>query len=76
MEANTDHGSVLGADECAMFTMNGMTEIGLMLPDAGRLPGGIVPDMMLFVTACAIRAMKDPTFIAEQLEWMASQKPN
>jgi hypothetical protein len=74
MSASTDHGTVIDSGECAMITMGGMKEIGLLVPGDEHLPDGQVPKMMLFVSACAVRGMKDPDFFQEQIDWFMSQR--
>lgn len=55
--------------EAAIVTSNNMTELELVLPDLGE---GDLPELTLFLIACAMRLHSDPDFLHEQLDWLVS----
>lgn len=56
--------------EAAIVTSNNMTELELVLPEFGE---GDLPELALFLIACAMRFHSDPDFMHEQLNWLVSQ---
>lgn len=61
--------STIPLGEAAIVTSNDMTELELVLPDLGD---GDVPELALFLIACAVRLHSDPDFLQEQLDWLVS----
>ena len=57
-------------NEAAIVTSNNMTELELILPELGE---GDVPELVLFLVACAMRFHSDPDFMHEQLDWLVSR---
>ena len=73
--AATDTGTVLDPDEAAIVTTDGMTRMALMLPAKISEDDNVeVPEVLLYLTAVAMRGQDDPEFFAEQIEWMESRK--
>lgn len=62
-----DSGTIIPSTEAAIVTASNMTELELVLPDLGD---GELPDIAIFLVACAMRFHSDPDFVREQLEWL------
>jgi hypothetical protein len=60
-------GTVLPPNEAAILTSGNMTELELVLPDLGDED---LPEIAVFLVACAMRFHSDPDFVQEQLEWL------
>jgi hypothetical protein len=58
---------VIPPSEAAIVTASNMTELELVLPDIGD---GDLPEIAIFLVACAMRFHSDPGFVEEQLEWL------
>lgn len=67
---------IVPAGEGGLITTGGMTGLELLVPACihQATDGRPVPDMLLFLTACLIRAQNDEGFLGEQLEWLDSQR--
>lgn len=66
---------VVPAGEGGLITTGGMTGLELLVPACihQATDSRIVPDMLLFLTACLIRAQSKEGFIEEQLEWLKAK---
>ena len=53
--------------EAAIVTASNMTELELVMPDMGDED---LPEIAIFLVACAMRFHSDPNFVQEQLEWL------
>ena len=60
-------GTVIPPNEAAILTSGNMTELELILPDLGEED---LPEIAVFLVACAMRFHSDPDFVQEQLEWL------
>lgn len=60
-------GTVVPPNEAAIVTASNMTELELVLPDLGDED---LPEIAIFLVACAMRFHSDPGFVQEQLEWL------
>jgi hypothetical protein len=60
-------GTVVPPNEAAIVTSSNMTELELVLPDLGDSD---LPEIAIFLVACAMRFHSDPEFVQEQLEWL------
>ncbi|MDP8921025.1 MAG: hypothetical protein M3O00_19525 [Pseudomonadota bacterium] len=60
-------GTVVPPNEAAIVTSGNMTDLELVLPDLGE---GDLPEIAVFLVACAMRFHSDPDFVQEQLEWL------
>ncbi|MCG7394156.1 hypothetical protein MHY87_14705 [Microvirga sp. ACRRW] len=60
-------GTVIPPMEAAIVTASNMTELELVLPDMGDED---LPEIAIFLVACAMRFHSDPSFVQEQLEWL------
>jgi hypothetical protein len=60
-------GTVLPPNEAAILTSGNMTELELVLPDLGDED---LPEIAVFLVACAMRFHSDPDFVQEHLEWL------
>jgi hypothetical protein len=60
-------GMVVPSSEAALVTSGNMTELELVLPDMGDSD---LPEIAIFLVACAMRFHSDPDFVQEQLEWL------
>jgi len=60
-------GNVIPPNEAAIVTAGNMTELELVLPDMGD---DDLPEIAIFLVACAMRFHSDPSFVQEQLEWL------
>lgn len=63
-------GMVIPPTEAALVTASNMTELELVLPDIGD---GDLPEIAIFLVACAMRFHSDPGFVEEQLEWLVQK---
>jgi len=63
----TGTGTTIPPTEAALFTSGNMTELELVLPDMGDSD---LPEIAIFLVACAMRFHSDPDFVQEQLEWL------
>ncbi|NBJ12010.1 hypothetical protein [Microvirga arsenatis] len=63
----TGTGTMIPPTEAALFTSGNMTELELVLPDMGDSD---LPEIAIFLVACAMRFHSDPDFVQEQLEWL------
>jgi hypothetical protein len=61
------NGTVVPPTEAAIVTSGNMTELELVLPDMGDSD---LPEIAIFLVACAMRFQSDPDFVHEQLEWL------
>lgn len=68
MDLQSDTGTVVPKGEAAIVTAERMTKLELLVPDMGS--DQIVPDLLLFITACMVRYHRDPGFVSEQVRWM------
>jgi len=60
-------GTVVPPNEAAIVTSGNMTELELVLPDLGDSD---LPEIAIFLVACAMRFHSHPEFVQEQLEWL------
>ncbi|WP_230532903.1 hypothetical protein [Microvirga roseola] len=60
-------GMVVPPNEAALVTSGGMSDLELVLPDLGDRD---LPEIAIFLVACAMRFHSDPDFVQEQLEWL------
>ncbi len=60
-------GTVVPPTEAAIVTSGNMTELELVLPDMGDSD---LPEIAIFLVACAMRFHSDPDFVHQQLEWL------
>ena len=60
-------GMVVPPTEAAIVTSGNMTDLELVLPDLGDSD---LPEIAVFLVACAMRFHSDPDFVQEQLEWL------
>jgi hypothetical protein len=60
-------GTVIPPNEAAIVTAGNMTELELILPDLGS---DDLPEIAIFLVACAMRFHSDPGFVQDQLEWL------
>jgi hypothetical protein len=60
-------GTVVPPNEAALLTSGNMTELELVLPDLGEED---LPEIAIFLVACAMRFHSDPDFVQEQLQWL------
>ena len=60
-------GTVVPPNEAAIVTSGNMTDLELVLPDLGDSD---LPEIAVFLVACAMRFHSDPSFVQEQLEWL------
>jgi hypothetical protein len=60
-------GTVVPPNEAAIVTSGNMTDLELVLPD---LVDRDLPEIAVFLVACAMRFHSDPDFVQEQLEWL------
>ncbi|EIM24750.1 hypothetical protein [Microvirga lotononidis] len=60
-------GTVIPPTEAAILTSGNMTELELILPDLGDED---LPEIAIFLVACAMRFHSDPDFVQDQLEWL------
>ena len=60
-------GTVVPPNEAAIVTSGNMTDLELVLPDLGD---SALPEIAVFLVACAMRFHSDPDFVQEQLEWL------
>jgi hypothetical protein len=60
-------GTVIPPNEAAIVTAGNMTELELILPDLGD---DDLPEIAIFLVACAMRFHNDPSFVQDQLEWL------
>ena len=60
-------GTVVPPIEAAIVTSGNMTDLELVLPDLGDSD---LPEIAVFLVACAMRFHSDPDFVQEQLEWL------
>jgi hypothetical protein len=60
-------GTVVPPHEAAIVTAGNMTELELILPDLGDRD---LPEIAIFLVACAMRFHSDPGFVQDQLEWL------
>jgi hypothetical protein len=68
MAQDTDpSGTVIPPTEAAILTSGNMTDLELILPDMGDSD---LPEIAIFLVACAMRFHSDPDFVHEQLEWL------
>jgi hypothetical protein len=58
---------VVPPTEAAIVTSSNMTELELVLPDLGDED---LPEIAIFLVACAMRFHSDPGFVQEQLDWL------
>lgn len=70
---DSDGALILEQGEAALITTDGMKGLSLMIPKS--MPNKLVPDVVLFLTACMVRYHRDPEFVAEQVKWMHDRKP-
>ena len=61
------NGTVVPPTEAALLTSGNMTELELVLPDLGEED---LPEIAIFLVACAMRFHSDPGFVQDQLEWL------
>lgn len=59
------------ATEAAIVTASNMTELELVLPDR---EDENLPEIATFLVACAMRFHSDPSFMQEQLDWLARMR--
>jgi hypothetical protein len=64
---DNETGMVVPATEAAIVTSGNMTELELVLPDLGDRD---LPEIAIFLVACAMRFHSDPDFVQEQMEWL------
>jgi hypothetical protein len=64
---NNNGGTVIPPTEAAILTSGNMTDLELTLPDMGDSD---LPEIAIFLVACAMRFHSDPNFVQEQLEWL------
>ena len=64
-------GTVIPPTEAAILTSGNMTELELILPDLGDED---LPEVAIFLVACAMRFHSDPQFVQEQIEWLARMR--
>ena len=64
---NNNGGTVIPPTEAAILTSGNMTGLELILPDMGDRD---LPEIAIFLVACAMRFHSDPNFVQEQLEWL------
>ena len=62
-------GTVIPPTEAAILTSGNMTELELVLPDLGE---NDLPEIAIFLVACAMRFHSDPDFVQDQLEWLVN----
>ena len=62
-------GTVVPPNEAALLTSGNMTELELVLPDLGE---NDLPEIAIFLVACAMRFHIDPGFVQDQLEWLVN----
>ncbi len=68
MAQDTDStGTVIPPNEAALLTSGNMTDLELILPDLGESD---LPEIAIFLVACAMRFHSDPDFVHQQLEWL------
>ena len=67
MAQDSEIGTVIPPDEAAILTSGNMTELELVLPDLGEKE---LPEIAIFLVACAMRFHSDPDFVQDQLEWL------
>jgi len=60
-------GTVIPPTEAAILTSGNMMDLELVLPDLGDQD---LPEVAIFLVACAMRFHSDPDFVQEQLEWL------
>jgi hypothetical protein len=60
-------GTFIPPNEAAIVTASNMTELELVMPDMGDED---LPEIAIFLVACAMRFHSDPNFVQEQLEWL------
>lgn len=64
---SNENGVIIPPDEAAIVTSRNMTELELVLPDLGDRD---LPEIAIFLVACALRFHSDPDFVQEQLDWL------
>ena len=67
MAQDSEIGTVIPPDEAAILTSGNMTELELVLPDLGEKE---LPEIAIFLVACAMRFHSDSDFVQDQLEWL------
>jgi hypothetical protein len=60
-------GTFIPPNEAAIVTASNMTELELVMPDTGD---DDLPEIAIFLVACAMRFHSDPSFVQDQLEWL------
>jgi hypothetical protein len=68
----TEPGLAIPSTEAAIITANGMSDIEIVMPDYPD--DRDLPDVVLFLVACAMRYYDDPVFVEAQLAWLATHK--
>jgi hypothetical protein len=66
-QSSDSSGMVIPPNEAAIVTSSNMTELELVLPDLGDSD---LPEIAIFLVACAMRFHSDPDFVQEQLAWL------
>lgn len=67
-----DTAAVVPPTEAAIVTASNMTDLELVLPASGD--DEELPEVALFLTACALRYHSDPAFVQAQLKWLEKHK--
>lgn len=65
--------TMLPADEAALVTTNGMTELEFLMPEFGE--DEEVPDLVVMLMAVMLRLQNDPAFVADMHEWLDENRP-
>jgi hypothetical protein len=68
----TEPGVTIPPTEAAIVTASDMTELELVLPQAGDFE--TLPEAALFLAACALRYHDDPRFVEAQLSWLKKHR--
>jgi len=68
-QAPDNDGTVIPPNEAALLTSGNMSDLELILPDMGDSD---LPEIAIFLVACAMRFHSDPDFVQEQLEWLVN----
>lgn len=67
-EYENDKGeTIVPAKEAAIVTKDAGENLLLCVPHEDSMP--IIPDAVIYLTACFIRFKDDPDFVQEQLDW-------
>jgi hypothetical protein len=57
------------AGECAIFSVDNMAELRMLLPEHVNGGDGEMPGVVAFLLACFMRS-RDPEFVVQQLAWL------